>query len=59
MVMSVFSIDTVFPAYADGLAKLVAATKAIETAEAEAAFLERCKAEQDSFAPYSELRKLG
>ena len=45
-------ISTVFPAYGDGLEKAVAATKAIKTAEAEAAFLLRCKAEQDAFRPY-------
>lgn len=45
-------ISTVYPAHADRLEKAVAATKAIMTAEAEAEWLDRCKAEQDTFRPY-------
>jgi len=45
-------IARAYPGHADGLEKAVAATKAIKTAEAEAAWFERCKAEQESFTPY-------
>jgi hypothetical protein len=45
-------IAAVFPAYADGLREALAATRAIRAAEAEAAFLERCKAEASTFVPF-------
>jgi hypothetical protein len=45
-------IATVFPAYADGLQQALAATKAIRSAEFEAAWIERCKAEEASFVPF-------
>jgi hypothetical protein len=45
-------IARAYPGHADGLEIAVAATMAIKTAEAEAAWFERCKAEQDSFIPY-------
>ena len=45
-------ISTVFPACSDELEKAIAATKAIKRTEAEANFLERCKAEQETFTPY-------
>jgi len=44
-------IARAYPGHADGLEKAVAATKAIKTAEAEAAWFERCKAQQGSFTP--------
>jgi hypothetical protein len=45
-------IATIFPAYADGLEKAVAATKAIRNAKFEAAWLEQCKAEAGTFVPF-------
>lgn len=45
-------IARAYPGHTYGLEKAVAATKAIKTAEAEAAWFERCKAEQESFTPY-------
>jgi hypothetical protein len=45
-------IATAYPNHADGLEKAVAATRAIKTAEAEAAFLERCKTEEATFVPF-------
>jgi hypothetical protein len=45
-------IARAYPDHADGLEIAVAATRAIKTAEAEAAWFERCKAEQESFTPY-------
>jgi hypothetical protein len=45
-------ISSVFPAYTDGLDEAVAATKTIRNSEFEAAWLERCKAEEPTFVPY-------
>jgi len=45
-------IAAVYSAHAELLKKAVAATAKAKTAEAQAAFLERCRAEQESFRPY-------
>jgi hypothetical protein len=45
-------ISAVFPAYADGLEEALAATRAIRSAEFEAAWIERCKAEESTFVPF-------
>ena len=45
-------IARAYPGHADGLQKAVAATKAIKTAEAAAAWFERCKAEESTFVPF-------
>ena len=42
-------IAAVYPAYAEKLEKAVAETARLKAAEAEAAFLERCKAEEERF----------
>lgn len=45
-------IARAYPGHADGLEKAVAATRAIKEAEAEAAWFERCKAEEAMFVPF-------
>src|SRR5580658_7980512 len=45
-------IASAYPGEADGLWKGVAETAAIKRAEADAAFLERCKSEQATFVPF-------
>jgi hypothetical protein len=45
-------IATTYPGSAEELEKAVSDTAAIKTTEAEAAWFERCKAEQDTFIPY-------
>lgn len=45
-------IAAAYPGHAEGLEKALAATVKARNEEAESAFLERCKAEQDRFTPY-------
>src|SRR5579872_2296850 len=45
-------IVTAFPLYADEIREAVAATAAVKAAEWDAAFYERCKAEEATFRPY-------
>ena len=45
-------IAAAYPEYAEELKTAIGATKAVKTAEAEAAFLELCKAEAETFIPF-------
>jgi hypothetical protein len=45
-------ISNVYPVHAAGLEGAIAETKKMMAAEAEAAWLERCKAEEETFRPY-------
>ena len=46
------SIAAVYPDHAEAMEAAIRETKAMQTAEREAAFLERCKAEAASFIPF-------